>query len=99
MTIKATYSRARANLARIWDEVETVVLDDLTIANVPDRLAELGDPWAEINDDPQSLQPLLDMSDNDMANGLMDAPWPPVYPKMPNEPPRVAPSRAKADPA
>jgi hypothetical protein len=25
----------------------------------------------------------------------MDAPWPPVYPKMPNEPPRVAPSRAK----
>jgi len=25
----------------------------------------------------------------------MDAPWPPVYPKQPNEPPRVAPSRAK----
>jgi len=25
----------------------------------------------------------------------MDAPWPPVYPKMPNEPPRVAPSRAR----
>ena len=34
----------------------------------------------------------------DMAAGLMDAPWPPVYPKQPNEPPRVAPSRAKADP-
>ena len=30
-----------------------------------------------------------------MAAGLADAPWPPVYPKMPNEPPRVAPSRAK----
>ena len=29
----------------------------------------------------------------DLADGLMDAPWPPVYPKMPNEPPRVAPSR------
>ena len=29
----------------------------------------------------------------------MDAPWPPVYPKQPNEPPRVAPSRArKAEP-
>jgi len=27
--------------------------------------------------------------------GLLDAPWPPVYPKMPGEPPRVAPSRAK----
>jgi hypothetical protein len=30
-----------------------------------------------------------------MEAGMMDAPWPPVYPKMPNEPPRVAPSRAK----
>ena len=78
-----------------WDEVATVVLDELTIATAPSRLEELGDPWADINDHPQSIQPLLDMSDTDMANGLMDAPWPPVYPKMPNEPPRVAPSRAK----
>ena len=31
----------------------------------------------------------------DAANGLQDAPWPPVYPKMPGEPPRVAPSRAR----
>ena len=29
--------------------------------------------------------------------GCMDAPWPPVYPKKPNEPPRVAPSRAKKE--
>jgi hypothetical protein len=35
------------------------------------------------------------MSARDMAAGLMDAPWPPVYPKQPNEPPRVAPSRAR----
>ena len=36
--------------------------------------------------------------ERDLAAGLMDAPWPPVYPKQPNEPPRVAPSRArKAD--
>jgi hypothetical protein len=46
-------------------------------------------------DDPQDLEPLLAMHERDMANGLMDAPWPPVYPKMPNEPPRVAPSRAR----
>ena len=31
----------------------------------------------------------------DRASGLLDAPWPPVYPKQPDEPPRVAPSRAK----
>ena len=30
-----------------------------------------------------------------LAAGLMDAPWPPVYPKQPGEPPRVAPSRAR----
>ena len=29
--------------------------------------------------------------------GLLDAPWPPVYPKQPLEPPRVAPSRARKD--
>jgi hypothetical protein len=44
---------------------------------------------------PQSLEPLMEMHRRDMAAGLMDAPWPPVYPKMPNEPARVAPSRAR----
>jgi hypothetical protein len=48
-----------------------------------------------MNDDPQSLEPLLAMSERDLAAGLMDAPWPPVYPKQPGEPPRVAPSRAR----
>jgi hypothetical protein len=50
-------------------------------------------------DRPQSLEPLLAMHEADMDSGLMDAPWPPVYPKQPNEPPRVAPSRAKQEPA
>jgi DNA ligase D len=77
-----------------WDELGDVKPDDLTIATVPGRVAAKGDPWASIADEPQSLEPLLAMSERDMDNGLMDAPWPPVYPKMPNEPPRVAPSRA-----
>ncbi|KAA9162961.1 ATP-dependent DNA ligase [Amycolatopsis acidicola] len=76
-----------------WDELATVVPAELTIATVPARVAESGDPWADAP--PQSIEPLLEMSRRDMENGLMDAPWPPVYPKMPNEPPRVAPSRAK----
>ncbi|WP_280232831.1 non-homologous end-joining DNA ligase [Nocardia cyriacigeorgica] len=76
-----------------WDELDSVVPEELTIATVPTRLAERGDPWA---DRPaQSIEPLLEMSERDMAAGLMDAPWPPQYPKMPNEPPRVQPSRAK----
>jgi DNA ligase D len=78
-----------------WDELGDISPDALTIATVPDRVARQGDPWAPMADQRQSLEPLLAMSERDMANGLMDAPWPPVYPKMPNEPPRVAPSRAR----
>jgi DNA ligase D len=81
-----------------WDELDGIHPDDLTIVTVPERLRTRGDPWAEMEDRPQSLEPLLAMSERDRAAGLMDAPWPPVYPKMPDEPPRVAPSRAKARP-
>lgn len=78
-----------------WDALETVEPAELTIATVPALVAERGDPWADMR--PQSIEPLLEMSRRDLEGGLMDAPWPPVYPKMPNEPPRVAPSRAKKD--
>ena len=81
-----------------WADVDAVDPSDLTIATVPERVAERGDPWAGIADDPQDLSPLLAWSERDLASGLMDAPWPPVYPKMPGEPPRVAPSRARKDP-
>jgi len=62
---------------------------------VPARVEASGDPWAMMTENPQSLEPLLAMHERDKAAGLLDAPWPPVYPKMPGEPPRVAPSRAK----
>jgi DNA ligase D-like protein (predicted polymerase) len=74
-----------------WDEIDDVHPDQLTLASIAGR----ADPWHDINDHPQSLEPLLAMVERDKANGLHDAPWPPVYPKMPDEPPRVAPSRAK----
>ena len=80
-----------------WDEVDTVAPNELTMATVPERLADRGDPWAGMGEDPQSIEPLLARSAADLASGLMDAPWPPVYPKQPNEPPMVAPSRAKKD--
>ena len=78
-----------------WDELESIEPDQLTISTVPERVAAEGDAWEPMAGRPQSLAPLLEMSERDMASGLMDAPWPPVYPKMPNEPPRVAPSRAR----
>lgn len=80
-----------------WDELDSVEPDELTIRTVPALVAERGDPWAEMYQRPQSIEPLLEQSQRDLAGGLMDAPWPPVYPKMPNEPPRVAPSRARRD--
>jgi hypothetical protein len=78
-----------------WDELATVEPDALTIATVPARVRAHGDPWVDMVHNGQSIEPLLAMSRHDMADGMMDAPWPPVYPKMPNEPPRVAPSRAR----
>ena len=80
-----------------WDELDNIDPNSLTLATVPGRLATQGDPWAGIDDGPQSLEPLLALHERDMASGLQDAPWPPVYPKQPNEPPRVAPSRARQD--
>jgi DNA ligase D len=80
-----------------WDELDTIRPDDLTIAVVPERLARLGDPWSAIDDHAHDLAPFLAMVAADEGRGLPDAPWPPVYPKMANEPPRVAPSRAKRD--
>jgi DNA ligase D len=79
-----------------WDDLATIVPDELTIATVPARVAERGNPWAGMYERPQDLTPLLDLAARDRADGLPDAPWPPVYPKMPHEPPRVAPSRARA---
>src|SRR5205807_10540898 len=79
-----------------WDELDAIQPDALTIATVPARVRAAGDPWAEMS--PQSLEPLLAMHERDTAAGLPDAAWPPVYPKMPGEPPRVAPSRARKVP-
>jgi len=78
-----------------WDELDAIEPRELTMATVPARVASQGDPWGDMSDHRQSLEPLLEMHERDMAAGLMDAPWPPVYPKMPNEPPRVQPSRAR----
>jgi DNA ligase D len=86
---------AQVSAPLTWDEIDTLHPDELTIASVPGRVAAKGDPWQGIDEQPQSLEPLLELHERDRAAGLMDAPWPPVYPKQPDEPPRVAPSRAR----
>jgi DNA ligase D len=78
-----------------WDDLMNVMPDELTMLTVPDRLAERGDAWADMNDEPQDIAQLVERFAEDIADGIPDAPWPPVYPKMPNEAPRVQPGRAK----
>ncbi|MDY7103672.1 MAG: non-homologous end-joining DNA ligase [Actinomycetota bacterium] len=78
-----------------WDELDEIDPEQLTLVTVPARLERDGDPWAGAEGADQSLEPLLELAAQDAAAGLLDAPWPPVYPKQPGEPPRVAPSRAR----
>jgi DNA ligase D len=78
-----------------WEEIDEVEPDQLTIATVPDLVARRGDPWSDMADQLQSLEPLLELAASQRAAGQLDAPWPPEYPKMPDEPTRVAPSRAR----
>jgi bifunctional non-homologous end joining protein LigD len=78
-----------------WDEVPDVEPHDLRLDTVPQRVADVGDPCATIDDEAFSLDPLLDLARRDEEGGLGDAPWPPNFPKQPGEPKRVQPSRAK----
>src|SRR6056297_1347651 len=78
-----------------WDELDSIDPEACTIDTVPARLAERGDPWELMDDTAVSIAPLVERFAADLADGIPDAPWPPVYPKMPNEAPRVQPSRAR----
>jgi DNA ligase D len=78
-----------------WDELDHIDPESLTIDTVPTRLAQRGDPWELMDDAPCAIEPLVERFASDLADGIPDAPWPPVYPKMPNEAPRVQPSRAR----
>lgn len=61
------------------------------LGTVPDLLCADGDAWAEIDDVAHDLTPLLDL----WAEDPTEMPYPPDYPKMPGEPKRVQPSKAR----
>jgi DNA ligase D len=81
-----------------WDELPEVQPEDFTVATMPTRFAQLGDRSAEIDAVSHSLQPMLELYEKDLADGLGDMPYPPDYPKMPGEPKRVQPSRDRDRP-
>ena len=77
-----------------WQELPDVEPRDFTIATMPNRFIEIGDPHAGMDDAVWSIEALLEWADRDEQDrGLGDAPYPPNYPKQAGEPPRVQPSR------
>ena len=99
-TVASAYSvrpvpNARVSCPLRWDEVADVEPDDLRIDTVPRRVAEVGDPSAEIDAHAGSLDQLLALAARDEEGGLGDAPWPPHFRKQRGEPKRVQPSRAR----
>jgi DNA ligase D len=97
-TIASAYSiRASTGLVSApvsWEELPEIRMQDFTMASMPARFAELGDLHAGIDDTPFDIAELLDWSERDERElGQGDAPYPPNFPKMEGEPPRVQPSK------
>ena len=87
---------ARVSAPLAWSEIADCEPADFTVATMPARYTSLGDPHAAMDDDPGSLDGLLELAARDEAAGLGDAPWPPHFQKMEGEGRRVAPSRARS---
>jgi bifunctional non-homologous end joining protein LigD len=87
---------ARVSTPLHWREVPDCDPADFTIFTIPERFAKIGNPHADMDAAPGSLERLLELAEKDEAAGLGDAPWPPHFRKMEGEAPRRAPSRAKS---
>jgi DNA ligase D len=99
-TIACAYSlranrRATVSTPVTWAELDRVEPDDFDLRTVPARVAEIGDPHAAIDDVAHDITPLLEWAERDERAGKGDMPYPPDHPKMPGEPKRVQPSRAR----
>jgi len=69
------------------------------VLTVPTLLAEFGDALADIDATAFQLDRLLEMAEKDEQDrGQGDMPYPPEFPKMPGEPKRVQPSKARPEP-
>ena len=102
-TVASAYSvrptpDARVSAPLEWDEVPAVEPGDLRLDTVRERLRAVGDPAADIDEQPGSLDALHELARRDEEEGLGDAPWPPHFPKQKDEPKRVQPSRDRDRP-
>ncbi len=101
-TVASAYSvrplaDARVSTPLSWDEVPTCEAGAFTLATVPRRFAEIGDPSKGIDEAVGSLEALLELSAQHEAAGFGDAPWPPHFVKQTGEPARVQLSRRRRE--
>lgn len=82
-----------------WDRLGDVRVGDFTVRTVPAILAADGDAWEGIDEAVGDVSAAIALWDRDVVEkGLGEMPFPPDFPKMPGEPPRVQPSRRRRDP-
>ncbi|WP_375482599.1 DNA polymerase domain-containing protein [uncultured Mycobacterium sp.] len=67
-TVASAYSvratpEARVSTPLSWDEVAGCRPEAFTMATVPDRFADIGDPWEDMDDTAGGLDPLLGLAD------------------------------------
>ncbi len=80
-----------------WDELDTTSSDMCDLMTFKDRWSDVGDLTDGIDEAAGDLESGIAWVARDEDAGLGDAPWPPHYPKMPGEPPRVQPSKRRME--
>lgn len=78
-----------------WPQVPDCDPSAYTLRTVPQLVASTPDPWSGMADTAADLAPALEAWERDVAAGRPELPYPPDFPKMPGEPSRVQPSRAR----
>ena len=78
-----------------WDELADVEIEDFPLGSFAERWDAVGDLTDGIDASHGRIDTLLEWVVRDDQDGVGDAPWPPHYPKMPGEPPRVQPSKQR----
>ena len=102
-TIASAYSPrplpgAPVSMPVSWEDLKSVSPADFTVRSVPGIVAAQGDAWAGIDEAVGDVRAAIALWDKDVhERGLGEMPFPPDYPKMPGEPPRVQPSKRRAD--
>lgn len=102
-TIASAYSPrplpgAPVSMPVSWEDLKSVGPADFTVRTVPGIVAAQGDAWAGIDEAVGDVTAAIALWDKDVhERGLGEMPFPPDYPKMPGEPPRVQPSKRRAD--